>query len=455
MKILGRKKGVLLVMGVMISLIFLINGNAYGKYPPFKGKGLAPVSNEKVYYRGWQYMTHIVKANVNRYNDELGGNVDYATLTGDYPTIMEGKFIAKAPLDILYGNPTQACRYYDGGWILPAESLPNVEEIKADMYPNIRDAWTYKGELLGLCYFVTTRGAVHVNLKKLAEAGLTEKDFPKTWDELYDQLYVLRDKGIKMPFLPHWFGEWYGINWAFIFETLNRGGQIADPETHKPLLTADGPAGETLRDWKRIWNDGLVPKEVLSYLEPDFLEAWGSGEYVYSPQQLYDLKKFNQPRYSRFAGYNSLLPYQGQSWGLIDSAMYLMSNRSRSKDCTHDVMAFDSWYGYKDHEGKVFVGQRWIKEGMLFSAYRSVMENPETATLIRSFLARPGDYEAAMSVYSHTPYPKGVFNVVWAPEFNAWIKETLQKFLLKDKPVDETINAIHKKITELNNLYGI
>ena len=436
--------------------IFLVSGGqVFARPQPLEGEGLAPATDESVYFRGWQYKTHIVKDNVNRYNTELNGNVDYATITGDYPSIMETQFIAKAPLDILYANPSQACRYYDGGWILPAESLPNAEKIKADMYPNVREAWTYKGKLLGLSYFVTTRGVLHVNLKKLPEAGLTEADLPATWDDLYDQLYRIRDKGIKYPYLPHWFAEWYGISWAFAFETLNRGGRVADPETHKPLVTMDGPAGDTLRAWKKIWNDGLIPEEILSYLEPDFMEAWGSGEYVYSPQQMYDFKKFNEPRYSRFAGYCSPVPYQGQSWGLLDSAMYLMSDRPRSKDHTRDVMAFASWYGYRDHKGKLFVGERWVEDSMLFTAYKEIMESPEMQASIKKSFARPQDYETALEIYANTPYPKGVWNVVWAPEFNSWIKETLQKFLMEDKPVDETINAIGDKINELNSLYGI
>jgi len=448
------KKASILI--VLMCCIFLVSGGqVFARPQPLEGEGLAPATDESIYFRGWQYKTHIVKDNVNRYNTELNGNVDYATITGDYPSIMETQFIAKAPLDILYANPSQACRYYDGGWILPAESLPNAEKIKADMYPNVRDAWTYKGKLLGLSYFVTTRGVLHVNLKKLPEAGLTEADLPATWDDLYDQLYRIRDEGIKYPFLPHWFAEWYGISWAFAFETLNRGGRVADPETHKPLVTMDGPAGDTLRAWKKIWNDGLIPEEILSYLEPDFMEAWGSGEYVYSPQQMYDFKKFNEARYSRFAGYCSPVPYQGQSWGLLDSAMYLMSDRPRSKDHTRDVMAFASWYGYRDHKDKLFVGERWVEDSMLFTAYKEIMESPEMQASMKKSFARPQDYETALEVYANTPYPKGVWNVVWAPEFNSWIKETLQKFLMEDKPVDETINAIRDKINELNSLYGV
>jgi multiple sugar transport system substrate-binding protein len=418
---------------------------------------LAPTSGETVYFRGWQYKTDVVQDNVDRYNGALSGHVDYATVTGDYPAIMEQNLMAGAELDVLYANPSQAGRYFDGGWIMPAEELPDIEAIKADMYPNILDAWTYKGKLLGLSYFVSTRGVMHVNLKKYGELGLSDADFPADWDALYDQLYEMREAGVEQPFLPHWLNEWYGISWAFDFEVMNRGGVIADPETHEPLLTTaeDGPAYKTLEDWKRIWNDGLVPEEVLTYNESAYIDAYASGRYVFSPQQLYDLETFNRPDRSQIAGQASLLPYQGQSWGLLDSAMYLMTSRERDDAYSDDVKKFASWYGYQDQDGKIFVGNRWMQESMLFSGYKSVMESPEAAERMKGALARPEDVAAVLEVYAATPYPKGIWSVLWAEEFNSWLKETLQNFLLDDGDIVETIEEINQQIADLNDKYGI
>ena len=418
---------------------------------------LAPTSDETVYFRGWQYKTDIVQDNVDRYNSELGGNVDYATVTGDYPAIMETNLIAGAELDILYANPSQAARYFDGGWVMTAENLPNIDEIKADMYPNILEAWTYKGELTGLSYFVSTRGVMHVNLEKYEELGFTDDDFPATWEALYDQLYEMRERGLDQPFLPHWINEWYGISWGFVFEVMNRGGEIADPDTHQPVMdTAEGsPAWATLADWKRIWNDGLVPEEVLTYNESAYIDAYASGRYVFSPQQLYDLETFNRPDRSQIAGHASLLPYQGQSWGLLDSAVYLMTSRNRSDEHTQDVMNFASWYGFQDHEGEIFVGQRWMEESMLFSGYKSVMESDATAERMKGALAREQDIDAVLGVYAATPYPKGIWSVVWSEEFNSWLRDELQEFLLRDGDIGAMLTSINDRIDQLNRQYGL
>lgn len=448
-------KKVSMLVALAVCLFLVNGGQIFGESQPLEGMGLAPTTDETVHFIGWQYKTHIVQELVDQYNNELGGHVEYTVVTGNYPSIMETKLIAKAPIDVFFGNASQACRFYEAGWTMSPESMPNIERIKADMYAKYIGAYSYKGKLVGLSRNACNRGLIHVNLKKLPEAGLTEADFPANWDELYDQLYVIREKGTKYPYLPHWFNEWYGISWSYVAETLNRGTQIADPETHKPLVTVDGPAGDTLRAWKRIWNDGLIPEEVLGYLEADHLGAWGSGEYVYSQQTSYDLKRFNDPRYSRFAGSCTLLPYQGQSWGFHDPTLILISNRPRSADYTRDVIAFASWYAYRDHEDEFRVKEKWIEESNIFSSFKPVMENPKTKTLMEEFLARPQDYETAIEVWLQTPIARGFYNVVWAPEFNTWLKETLQKFLLDDKPVDETINAMRDKIDEFNTLYGI
>jgi ABC-type glycerol-3-phosphate transport system substrate-binding protein len=420
------------------------------------GSPLDAQSGKTVYFRGWQYHPEIVQSNVDRYNKELNGKVDYATVTGDYPQLMEKALIANADLDMLYANPSFCVRYFEGGWLTTPDQLAIGKEVADAMYPNIRDAWSYKGKLLGLSYYTSTRGIIHVNLEKYKNAGFEEAQYPKTWGEFYDFLYTVRDKGEKQPYLPAWFNEWAGISWAYNFEVLNRGGMLAHPDTHQPMATADGPAGQTLEAWKKIWKDGFVPEEVLSYNEAALIDAFRSGRYVFSSQTAYDLKELNDPSKSAaVAGKISFLPNQGQPWGSVDGALYLMTSRKRPDAVTEDVKRFLSWYGYKDQDGKIFVGRRWLETSMLFSAYKELMESADAADIIRKGLARPQDYEPLLKIYQTANYPKGVWNVVWAEEFNGWLKEKLSAFLLEEHAAGDVVKDINDKIEQLNQKYKI
>jgi multiple sugar transport system substrate-binding protein len=268
--------------------------------------------------------------------------------------------------------------------------------------------------------------------------------------------YELKKKGYDTPFLPLWFTEWSGIPWGFYGEVLARGGKLADWKTHEPLVTVNGPAGDTLRAWKKLWNDEIIPHELLFTAEADYLEIWGSGRYIFGLREMYDLKRYNDPRYSKFAGKCSVIPQgDGKGWSLLTGASYIMSKRPRSEEHTRDVMAVASWMGYKDQYDKVRVYNKWIAESMFMPVYKSQTKDPEMKQLYIDSLARPEDYEVCLEISENTLSPIGVDNVVWSSEFNTWLKELLQNFLVEDKSVDATIKAIRDKISELNKQYGV
>jgi len=210
-----------------------------------------------------------------------------------------------------------------------------------------------------------------------------------------------------------------------------------------------------LTAWKKAWKAGQIPEEVLSYTEANVVDGFASGRYLYSPQAAYNIAYFNNPEKSKIAGKVGFLPYRGQSWGLLDSAMYVKTSRPRSPELESDVNKFLSWYGYKDNSGAVTVGARWMKEAMLFSAYKSVMESAETKAAMSKFLAREGDAEELLEVYKQTPSPTDLWMTVFAEEFNSWIKKRLPTFLLNDEPVETVIKDITDQILSFNKKYKI
>ena len=84
--------------------------------------------------------------------------------------------------------------------------------------------------------------------------------------------------------------------------------------------------------------------------EPNCVEAIINACNIELAPHVYDLKTFNDKSQSAdVAGHVTLLSAKEQSWGLIDSALYLMTARKgRSAALTDDVKKFVDWYGYKN-----------------------------------------------------------------------------------------------------------
>jgi ABC-type glycerol-3-phosphate transport system substrate-binding protein len=412
-------------------------------------------SNEIVYFRGWQFKPEIVQQNVDRYNKLNGGHVDYQTVSGDYPSLMEKSMIAEDKLDIIYTTPSTAVRFYEAGWIKPVDDLKAGPEAIKDMYDNVREAWTHQGKLMGFSYFLSVRGLVVVNRARQAELGISDDQLPKNWDEFYAHIGSLSDKGVKDVYLPHWFNEYYGANWAFLFEIINRNGTIVDPTTRKPVASANNAVGDVLKAWKTAWKGGHVPQEILTYTEANVVDGFASGRYLYSAQAGYNLAYFNDKEKSKIAGKVGFLPYRGQGWGGLDSALYSVTNRERDPQLAEDVDRFISYYGYKDNDGNISTAKTWLTTNMMFSAYRSVMESSETVEVLKRVLARESDAAELLTLYGKTTAPNDVWQVVWAEEFMAWLHKRLPEFLLNDESVDSMIADITSQVEGLNKKYNI
>ena len=115
---------------------------------------------------------------------------------------------------------------------------------------------------------------------------------------------------------------------------------------------------------------------------------------------------------------------------------------------------FQSWYGYKDQSGKVAVGERWAENSMLFSAYKTVMENDTTKAAFKKNLVAEEDFDALLKVYSNAPHPD-TWKTIYAEEYNTYLRNRLGQFLRNDEAVDKVIGEINAQIALLNKKYKL
>jgi multiple sugar transport system substrate-binding protein len=412
----------------------------------------------------WGYHPEIVQNSINEWQTEYNDKATMSVVAGDWEPSMETRFISGIPIDTAYGNPFHANRWYKAGWIQNLESIHtsdltpyDISEIKSALYPGVRDSWTASdGTLLALPYFTSDRGNISANDIMLQKAGIS--NYPETWADLYDQIDKIKAAGVAdTPFLPHWFGEYFGICWGWLFEVANQGDNKAmfDDKTFEPTFDTNTLAADVLKKWVDIYNKGLVSKAVFTMSETDYIAAFTTGRYAYSPQQTYDtIGTFNSPSICPIAGHVSLVPATKQPWGLLDEGGYVMTSnriRPRSDQDLKRAQSFEEFFGYKNKSGVFFVAKQWALVSFLNSGYSAILQDPD---VIAGYTKQMGadrvdaTMKAMNSLYNVVQQPR-VWKTFWYTDWQTQVQQTLPDVVRGKISVNDGITKLRDSAESL------
>lgn len=153
-------------------------------------------------------------------------------------------FASGSPADVLYVSTDGLGNYAKAGNLLAyGDDLAN----KDDFYPALRDAFTVDGKLMCAPKDFSTLQLI-INTDLWAAAGLTEADYPKTWDDLKAVSQKLTKGGVTgLAFGPE-------IQRIGVFLAQNGGGLVTDGKA-----TANSDANvEALAFVKQGMTDGWM-----------------------------------------------------------------------------------------------------------------------------------------------------------------------------------------------------
>ncbi|MGH3386109.1 MAG: sugar ABC transporter substrate-binding protein [Nocardioidaceae bacterium] len=123
--------------------------------------------------------TNAVNAAVDAWEEE-SGNTAVVTNSADLTTDLSKTFASNDPYDVMYIDAGRFATYADTGALYPyGDDYENVD----DVYQTLRDTFTYDGDFYCAPKDFSTLALV-INNTMWAEAGLTEADYPKTWEDL-------------------------------------------------------------------------------------------------------------------------------------------------------------------------------------------------------------------------------------------------------------------------------
>ena len=174
--------------------------------------------------------------------------------------------------DIFIISPGDFLRYYNGGVLV--DLTPYMEEeAKKDFFPNVMETRVVDEKIYGIPFDVVPL-AMFYSVKAFEEAGLSESDIPKTWDQFLEIAHKLT-KGDRFGCLfetaPGYYQTftWYPFMWQ-------GGGDIATPDG-KHSAFASPATVQALKFWQDTIQQHVAPRDVLGNDAGDVVANLASG----------------------------------------------------------------------------------------------------------------------------------------------------------------------------------
>ncbi|MDX3779308.1 extracellular solute-binding protein [Streptomyces europaeiscabiei] len=182
------------------------------------------------------------------------GNKATVTQAQDIGQQLGQGFASNNPPDVFYVDAGRFATYASAGSLEP---YGDSFEGKDDFYPALRQAFTYDGKLYCAPKDFSTLG-LQINTKAWSKAGLTDADYPTTWEELASvakKLTTGKQVGLAL-------GDTRDRIGAFMVQA---GGWVTNKDATK--VTADSPENlKALKFVQSLLTDGSAkyPKQLDS-----------------------------------------------------------------------------------------------------------------------------------------------------------------------------------------------
>jgi multiple sugar transport system substrate-binding protein len=211
--------------------------------------------------KGWN-ATHDVKVELQfvPVQDYIGGSK------------LQTAFAAGQGPDIFIISSGDFLRYYNGGVLVDLTSYME-DAAKKDFFPSVMETRIVDERIYGIPIDVVPL-AMYYSLKAFEEAGLSESDIPKTWDQFLEIAHKLT-KGERFGCLfetaPGYYQTftWYPFMWQ-------GGGDIATPNGKRSAFASPATV-QALEFWQNAIQQNVAPRKILGNDGGDVIANLVSG----------------------------------------------------------------------------------------------------------------------------------------------------------------------------------
>ena len=185
---------------------------------------------------------------------------------------LQTAFAAGEGPDIFIISSGDFLRYYNGGVLVDLTSYMD-DAAKKDFFPSVMETRIVDKRIYGIPIDVVPL-AMYYSLKAFEEAGLSESDIPKSWDQFLEVAHKLT-KGERFGCLfetgPGYYQTftWYPFMWQ-------GGGEIATPDGKRSAFASPATV-QALKFWQNAIQQNVAPRKVLGNDGGDVIANLVSG----------------------------------------------------------------------------------------------------------------------------------------------------------------------------------
>jgi len=404
----------------------------------------------------WSYASDFVARCLKRFEDHYGIKVNHLEApSAEYYAKLLSLFVAKTPIEVVTVRDEYLEEWMSAGWIKPLDEIGVISKSEIEDYRNrlagpSRERAFYKGRFWGLPYYTGTY-VWYGNKNLIKKAGFDE--FPKTYDELYEQCKALYKEGVKYP-ISIWPGHAMEIGVKIMRDVLAAGIYPVFDENFEPLWRDNDKLikiWEFYQEaWKNKWINPADWTEETSYMIGEF----AAERNCFGWHSYYQLNAFNDPkRGGKAAGHVNIfntITYDKKDYPA--RALGYARIYSITPWCEYP---YESWLliqflGGKDWEGKFWMAKQWFLNYGLGFGYPELWNDSEIIASAKAWLLPDPSFIAEIEKTA-IAHPHSI--VKWATEWFEAARPLYQEMVMGTRTPKETQAQIADKWVELRKKY--
>jgi ABC-type glycerol-3-phosphate transport system substrate-binding protein len=393
---------------------------------------------EKLDWYQWVFMPPVVKVALDKFTDDTGIPVEQHVLPRvGFETAMQTKIMGGTPVDTMYIGIGYRNKWYNAGWVLGVDDLPEADKVKRDIIPDLLPYYTQDGLLVAMPYYAA--GWFPFYNKRMLEGIGAEPATSR--EEVYEQCKKAKAKyGLTAAYHSCWL---QGTEWLWE-QYVIEDNLVPFDESNKPLFEGDPRNTEALKWMKKMYQEELTARTI-------FTDGWdvqalnlAKGNSLYCDTHQYTAEGVNRSMTGDIPERGNIalaakpigpgkLYYSGEWFGV--------TKNTRSREWAWELSKYCGW----KVEGKYILPEEFGKGIGLCYPYSGWWEDPAVATAFNEWV----DWDLMKGFFEKNMITPTWQFIPWFADWMVFTALTIQKYVIGEMTLSDCESQMADRAKEL------